>query len=211
LRGTGDRVGDGNGDGNGIGNGIGNGVGIGQRSQPSEPGRASHRGTTLLELLVVLALLSLVVLVAAELVTHSIRLLGATGRAVRNPLTVQVNERLRRDVQEAGGVLTVEDMWSSGPFELQARSGDMIQYRVVAGELLRRTVNPGGVEERVLLRGVTSWWWRSPAPGVVDLNYGILVGPPPERHSAVEVGSGRERRIENLRFAVRGAGGGRRW
>lgn len=158
-----------------------------------------------------LALLSLVVLVAAELVTHSIRLLGATGRAVRNPLTVQVNERLRRDVQEAAGVLTFEDLWSSGPLELRARSGDMIQYRVVGGELLRRTVNPGGVDERVLLRGVTSWWWRSPMPGVVDLNYGILVGPPPERQAAVEVGSGRQRRIENLRFAVRGAGGGRQW
>lgn len=158
-----------------------------------------------------LALLSLVVLVAAELVTHSIRLLGATGRAVRNPLTVQVNERLRRDVQEAAGVLTVEDVWSSGPLELRALNGDLIRYSVVGGELLRRTVNPGGVDERVLVRGVTSWWWRSPAPGVVDLNYGILVGPPPERHAAVEPGFRRERRIENLRFAVRGAGGGRRW
>ena len=205
MRGTGDRVGDGDGNGNGYG------IGIGQRLRASDNRRALHRGTTLLELLIVLALLSLVVLVAAELVTHSIRLLGATGRAVRNPLTVQVNERLRRDVQEAAGVLTFEDLWSNGPLELRARSGDMIQYRVVGGELLRRTVNPGGVDERVLLRGVTSWWWRSPVPGVVDLNYGILVGPPPERHSAVEVGSGRQRRIENLRFAVRGAGGGRQW
>lgn len=170
-----------------------------------------HRGTTLLELLVVLGLLSLVVLVAAELVTYSIRLLGAAGSAVRNPLTVQVNERIRRDVQEATRLLSSEEMWSNGPLELRAHGGGMVQYTRVAGELLRRTSGPNGIDERVLLRGVTSWWWRSPAPGVVDVNYGILVGPPPERRAAVEVGRGRQRRVENLRFAVRAAAGEPRW
>jgi hypothetical protein len=87
----------------------------------------------------------------------------------------------------------------------------MVRLSVVGGELVRRTVGQGGVDERVLLRGVTSWWWRSPAPGVVDINYGILVAPPPERHAALEVGAERTRRIENLRFAVRGAGGGLWW
>ena len=172
---------------------------------------APHRGTTLVELLIVLALLSLVVLVAADLVTHSLRLVGAVGRSVRNPLTVQVNERLRRDVQEAARLLTADAMWNDGPLELRSRSGGLVKLSVVGGDLVRRTVGPGGADERVLLRGVTSWWWRTPASGVVDINYGLLVAAPPERHAALEVGSERERRIENLRFAVRGAGGGLWW
>jgi prepilin-type N-terminal cleavage/methylation domain-containing protein len=64
-----------------------------------------QRGTSLVELLVVLALLSVMVLVAAQLVVHSMQLLGATGRAVGNPLVVHVTSRLRHDVQEAAMVM----------------------------------------------------------------------------------------------------------
>ena len=171
------------------------------------------RGTTLVELLVVLALMSVMVLVAAELVTQSIRLLGATGRAVRNPMLVHVETRLRNDIQEAGGLLAIEDIWSEEAIDLTTRIGGLIHFEVIDGNLLRRTITPGkeGFEERVLLRGVTSWWWRSPAPNVVDINIGYLISPPPEKQASREVGYEKERRIETLRFAIRGSGGGRQW
>jgi hypothetical protein len=167
----------------------------------------------LVELLVVLALLSIMVLAAAQLVVHSIRLLGATGRSVRNPILVHVTNRLRNDVQEAAGVTAVEDIWTEDRLELTTRAGGLVRIGVENGSLVRRTVAPGSgtVEERVLLRGVETWWWRSPAPGVVDLNIGYLVNPETEHHAAREVGYGRERRKENLRFAIRAGDGGTRW
>jgi len=171
------------------------------------------RGTTLVELLVVLALLSIMVIIAAELVTHSIRLLGATGRAVRNPMMVHVVGRLRNDVQTAVGLPIEEPIWSDGPLELRTHNSQLIRIALVDGNLMRKSVSlaGGGSEERALLRGVTSWWWRSPSPGVVDINIGYLVNPAPERRASREVGAERERRQENLRFAIRSAGGGQRW
>ena len=79
------------------------------------------RGTSLVELLVVLALLSMMILAAAQLVIHSIQLLGATGRSVRNPILVHVTNRLRNDVQEAAGVAAVEDIWTEDPLQLTTR------------------------------------------------------------------------------------------
>jgi prepilin-type N-terminal cleavage/methylation domain-containing protein len=173
----------------------------------------ADRGTSLVELLVVLALLSLMMLAAAQLVIHSIQLLGATGRSVRNPILVHVTNRLRNDVQEAAGVTTVEDVWTEDPLELRTRTGGLVRIGVEKGNLVRRAVAPGSgeVEERVLLRGVVSWWWRSPIPGVIDLNIGYLVNPESEHHRARKVGYARERRNENLRFAIRGGGEGSRW
>ena len=172
-----------------------------------------NRGTTLVELLVVLALMSIMVLVAAELVTQSIRLLGATGRAVQNPMLVHVSNRLRNDIQEAAGLVAIEDIWFEGPLLLASRSGGITSIEVVDGNLVRKTIAPGSgsVEERVLLRGVTSWWWRALEPGVVDINIGYLINPPPEKQASREVGYDKERRIETLRFAIRGGGGGRQW
>ena len=171
------------------------------------------RGTSLVELLVVLALMSMMVLVAADLVVHSIKLLGATGRSVRNPLLVHVNARLRRDVQEASGLQIEEWVWSDDPLLLVHHDGSLIRIALEDGALVRKIVGgPGGVaDERVLLRGVTSWWWRSPVEGVVDLNIGYLVNPEPEHQAALDAGSKLEHRQENLRFAVRSSGGGRHW
>ncbi len=173
----------------------------------------THQGTTLVELLVVLALVGIMVIASAQLVTHSIGLLGATGRAVRNPVMVHVNERVRRDLQEAAGLMAVEMIWSEDPLLIRTRSGGIVRYSVVEGSLVREVVSAAGetTDERVVLRGVTSWWWRSTAPSVVDINIGHLIHLPPEYHASRAVGYERERRIENLRFATRGGWGGAQW
>jgi prepilin-type N-terminal cleavage/methylation domain-containing protein len=173
----------------------------------------SRQGTTLVELLVVLALVSIMVVAGAQLITHSVRLLGAAGRAVRNPVMVYVNERIRRDLQEAAGLTAVETVWSENPLEIRTRTGSIVRYSLFDGNLVREVVSPAGgsVDGRVLLRGATSWWWRSPAPSVVDINIGRLVHPPPESISSRVIGSKQERRIENLRFAIRGGWGGAQW
>ena len=173
----------------------------------------SNHGTSLIELLVVLALIGMMVLVAADLVIHSINLLGATGRSVRNPLVVHVITRLRRDVEDAAKLKTVETIWNDRALELWTHDGEIVHIEKQGDQLIHETiaVASADVTERVLLRGVTDWWWRSPAPGVVDLRIGYLVNPEPENRVSTNPGWRRVRRTESLRFAIRGGGGGTRW
>ncbi len=172
-----------------------------------------HRGTSLIELLVVLALLSVMILVGAQLVVHSMELLGATGRAMSNPLVVHVTSRLRHDVQEAAGLQREESIWTEEPLVLISHEGTFVSIALENGNLVRAQMAGFGAlpESRVILRGVTAWWWRNPVEGVVDLNITYLVNPEPERQVSRDVGYGLERRQENLRFAIRGGGGGTRW
>ncbi len=104
---------------------------------------SNSRGTTLVELLVVLALLSIMVVVTADLVVHSITLLGATGRSVRNPILVHVTNRLRNDVQEAAAVAIPDTLWSEDPLVLSTRAGGLVRIGVEDGNLVRRNVAPG--------------------------------------------------------------------
>ena len=196
---------------------IGNGYGYGYGNELKEDLTAgfpeAHRGTSLVELLVVLALLSVMILVGAQLVVHSMELLGATGRAMSNPLVVHVTSRLRHDVQEAAGLLRQESIWSEEPLVLISHEGTFVSIGREDGNLVRTQMAGLGAppDRRVILRGVTAWWWRNPVEGVVDLNITYLVNPEPERQSSRDVGYGLERRQENLRFAIRGGGGGTRW
>lgn len=173
----------------------------------------SVKGTSLVELLVVLALLSVMILVGAQLVVHSMELLGATGRAVSNPLVVHVTSRLRHDVQEAAGLQLEESVWTEEPLMLIGHDGTFVSISLEDGDLVRTQMAGFGAppERRVILRGVTAWWWRNPVEGVVDLNITYLVNPEPERQASRDVGYGLERRQENLRFAIRGGGGGTKW
>jgi len=184
----------------------------GQRSRGAGERRIA-RGTSLVELLVVLALLSVMVLVAAQLVVHSIQLLDATGRAVRNPSVVHVTSRLRHDVQEAAALQNAEWSWNEDPLILINHDGSRVRVELEGGNLVRERTGVIGVpdDRRIILRGVTGWWWRSPVAGVVDLNITYLVNPSPERRVSRDPGYGLERRKENLRFAIRGSGGGTRW
>jgi prepilin-type N-terminal cleavage/methylation domain-containing protein len=172
-----------------------------------------QRGTSLVELLVVLALLSVMVLVAAQLVVHSMQLLGATGRAVRNPLVVHVTSRLRHDIQEAAALQSAAWSWSEDPLVVVNHDGSRVRVQLEGGNLVREKTGGLGepADRRVILRGVTGWWWRCPVAGVVDLNITYLVNPAPERHVSRDSGYGLERRKENLRFTIRGSGGGTRW
>ena len=191
--------------------GIGNGY-----EERRKSGTGSHRpgrGTSLVELLVVLALLSVMVLVASDLVVHSMKLLGATGRSVRNPLVVHVTSRLRHDVQEAAGLQREQWVWCEEPLVLVKHDGSFVRIALEDGNLVRETAggSAGPSDSRVILRGVTSLWWRMPVEGVVDLNIGYLVYPAPESQASRDVGYGQERRHENLRFTIRGGGGGTQW
>lgn len=181
--------------------------------RPLRRAATCQRGTSLVELLVVLALLTTMVVAASQLVVHSMRLLETVGRSVRNPLVVHVTGRIRNDVQGALAVVDPDQVWVDGPLVLRTRDNRLLELAEAGGVLVRRTTTLDElvIEERVLLRGVTAWWWSSPEPGVVDLRIAYLVNPASEHAANPAARYAGERRTERLRFAIRGAGGGAGW
>ena len=84
---------------------------------------------------------------------------------------------------------------------------------MVNGNLMRRSMTPDGnlEDERLLLRGVTAWWWQNPNAGVVEFRLDYLVYPGSEAGTARVDDYTLERRTENFRFAIRGYGAERSW
>jgi len=168
------------------------------------------RGYTVPELLTVLALTSVVVLAAAQLVGEAVRIVAGTGRAMRSPSFTLVMATIRRDVQDAAGAaLPTTAGWSRDSLELLAWDGRRVRLFLDGDAVVREELDELGQSSgrRVLARGITSWWWRSPNPWTVDVKMTAMVAPDPipARRAAVV------RRTETRRFVMRGSPGGRAW
>jgi hypothetical protein len=170
----------------------------------------TERGATLPEVLVGAALMAGLLLVGARLVERSVAVVGRVGREARGASTEAIRAQLRRDVQEARTVLSVAVSWSSGPLLLARDGGGTVEV-AHEGDAVRRRVRDGAGEirsDRVLVRGVTGWWWRLEAARIVDVRVTVLVhdGPPPEAGALPPW-----RRTETVRYALRTPPGGAWW
>jgi hypothetical protein len=168
------------------------------------------RGYSTLELLTALALTSVVVLAAAQLVGEAVQIVDGTGRAMRSPTLTLAMATMRRDVQDAAGASapTVPG-WSEGTLELLFWDGRRVRLFLEGDAIVREGLDALGrsAGRRVLVRGITSWWWRTPTPWTVDFRMTAMVAPDPvpARRAAVL------RRTETRRFVMRGSPGGRTW
>jgi prepilin-type N-terminal cleavage/methylation domain-containing protein len=169
-----------------------------------------NRGFTVPELLVVLALMSVVVLAAAQLVGEAVQLVDGAGRTMRSPSFTLAMATIRRDVQLAAGAVTsMTTGWSEDTLELLSWDGRRVRVFVDGDAIVRETVDEVGrsTGRRVLARGISSWWWRTPNPWTVDLRITAMVIPDPiPARRAIVV-----RRTETRRFVMRGSPGGRSW
>jgi prepilin-type N-terminal cleavage/methylation domain-containing protein len=168
------------------------------------------RGYTVPELLTVLALTSVVVLAAAQLVGEAVQLADGTGRAMRSPTITLAMAAMRRDVQDAAAaVMPVAPGWSEDTLELIFWDGRRVRLSLEHDAIVREGVDRLGkpTGRRVLVRGVTSWWWRTPNPWTVDLRMNAMVHSDPGTARRVTA----HRRSETRRFVMRGSPGGRVW
>jgi type II secretory pathway pseudopilin PulG len=172
-----------------------------------------ERGTTLVELLVVTALLGTVAVLGAQLVIQSARLVDTVARSSRNPDLVLATEWLRRDLYEASWVVGGELGWTSDPLLVSRQGGGWVAVAVVGGELVRTAAPPGGLvpDSRVLLRGVTAWRWRLDDGVLVRVELEGLANPEAHRNLTGAASHRLERRTETLALALRGRPGGRAW
>jgi type II secretory pathway pseudopilin PulG len=175
--------------------------------------RRREGGTSLIELLVALALLGVVAVLSAQLVIQSTKLIDTVAAASRNPDQVLATEWIRRDLYEAVSVSGDLVGWSDGPLMIGLQNGRRVSLAVVEGGLVRTQVPPGtdSVDTRIILRGLVGWRWRVDDNGVVEIELATLVNP--EAHQGLAAGRERraERRTDRLVLALRGRPGGRAW
>lgn len=174
------------------------------------------RGFSLTEMLVSLALVSIAFVAAWQIWDDAVRLTGAAGRSLADPSFVPAAVRLRADVRAAVAA-PVAPAWSASPLELQLHQGRSVIYEERQGSLYRCEQLAGAGDEvdcQRLVQPLSSWRWRTPAVGLVEVQVKLVCAPDPYRAAAAADPSFRSRpvvRIETVRAAVRLHNGGRSW
>jgi hypothetical protein len=117
---------------------------------------------------------------------------------------------VRRDIHNAAGVEALQTPgWQTLPLRLVAWDGQRVRLSLEGDALVRHHVDllGGTSSRRVLMRGVTSWWWRFANTTTVDVRVTVLNQPDPRPSRRQMV----ERRTEVRRFVLRGTPNGLRW
>jgi prepilin-type N-terminal cleavage/methylation domain-containing protein len=168
----------------------------------------AHRGYTAIELLITLGLVTVVVLVAAQLVGASARVYHAAADGAAATDAHTLTALLRRDIQGASGVALQLPSWDQRPMELRGWDGRGTRYEADGNALIRETFDAAGAREsrRVVATGVASWWWRMTSPRTVEVRVSLMPGRGAV-HSATTV----HRYTLQRRFSFRGWPDGRSW
>ncbi len=164
-------------------------------------------GYSLLEVLVALALLSVLFIIAGHLLVASRRMEASAARVAAGPRLGTLGVQLRRDLESAVAAPGSGGVWSSLSLPLALKDGTTVRYDFDGEELSRSVIQPGGAaRRRVIVRGLRSFRWRSVAGRAVDVKVGFAA-PALVEAPRVRVGEG----VWWLRMAPRGAGWERRW
>jgi prepilin-type N-terminal cleavage/methylation domain-containing protein len=179
------------------------------------PRRAA--GFTLVELMISLAVLSLGLALAAQLLAESARMLAQASAEPRGLPAPVALARVRAEVRAATGFAVVPRGSGEDPGLLLSGlpAGDVL-YAQEGSALVRQVVEPGGVPEEPapLMSGVLAWRPYVLGPHLlrIDLSYRA----PARRRSPLALmpsaaGPATEVQEETLMLAPRGAGLGKRW
>ena len=173
-----------------------------------------QRGATVVELLVSLALISVVFVAAGPLIIQSIKLFDATSRSLTDPSASLVGAWLRRDIHSAASLHSWSDDWGEETLVLRSHDGEIITYEVDESALIRRRFKLSGelIDRRVILRNITFWRWRA-LQGFIDIQI-VLPGHIAPTHAALIRDRKRitliTQETERFCFSLRGTGG-RSW
>ena len=174
-----------------------------------------QRGATLIELVVALALVSIVFMAAAPLVVQSARLFGAAGRTLADPDVDLIGAWLRRDVHRADSITSVQNSEEERPeFVLGMQDGTLVTWKLEGDSLVRmKESGEGEVLRRiVVLQRVRSWSWFA-AQGCLNVSLGVGAHIDPGKSvlfEEVEKTAGERSKTVDFCFSLRGAGG-RSW
>jgi len=121
-------------------------------------------GTTLVELIIALALISVVFLAAGPLIVQSLHVFGSAGRTLTDPDTVLLEAWLRHDVHSARAVISPLPA-GGGPvsLDLAMQNGEKISYMLDGSALIRMTYAADGtvLRRHLVVRRVKAWAWSA--------------------------------------------------
>jgi len=159
---------------------------------------------SLVELLVSLALISVVFLAAGPLIVQSIRVFGAAGRSLRDPDAVLAGAWLRQDVHSAYSV----GFGSGNKMILRIPEGMQVCYEQSGSSLIRKVYSAKGevLSRQMIVPKLLGWSWGK-ARGCVHVNLYLLSHMEPGR-AALYRDPKRLRttggRSESFYFSIRG-------
>lgn len=171
-------------------------------------------GTSLLELTVAMAVASLVLALAAELLVAAQRQMLRASAASDEASLALVVSRLRADLVAASRIVgPTRDLWDRGALELVS-GGRRLRWRLAGEDLVREelTAEDAIVGGATLLREVALWRWRE-ASGGRTLVVVELATRQERRLGAVTGAAGLAATVPTLRsrrlvVTLRGGGGG---
>jgi Flp pilus assembly pilin Flp len=129
-----------------------------------------RRGATVIELLVVLALVSVIMIVAAGLIGAVGRVWNRSARDGFEGDATRAVAQLHRDALGTRTVVAVVGPWSGDELRLSQYDGSTITWRM-SGTTLERVVRSYQgdlIRRQDIARPVVAWRWRLVAPGVLD-------------------------------------------
>ncbi len=166
----------------------------------------NQTGTSLIEVLVTMALVSIAVMAAGSLIVHSTQLQKSVILALGDPVAEQVVAWLRRDVHMAAGLQHASFSWTDHELALKNQDGTSVFYSIDGDTLIRADVDSKGAvtARRTLLRPIAEWRWRSPTANLVEIEVTLPF------HGNPLVDTVETQRIRTV-LALRGGYGGRSW
>lgn len=137
----------------------------------SAPRPAARAGFALLELVIAMAVASVLLLLAAQLL-HQVSLAFLdTTRESWEPQPRLAAVFLRRDVRAAWAVAGGQPFYSASALQLRGAGASEVRYEVQGRSLWRVESDAAGLEygRRIVLQPVESWRWRQPGAGLVEI------------------------------------------
>ena len=124
--------------------------------------REPNGGFTLVELTIASLLLLIALALATSLFLESLRVFGAAGLRVTDPLPELASIRLRRDLRGATSPTPVPvPVWRTGVLTVDRPDGSTVQWSLEGDRLVRIAAGPEGPVARALLDRVAAWRWRA--------------------------------------------------
>lgn len=172
------------------------------------------KGFTLLELVVGLFVVSLVLLLAMQLINEVQLSLLEWRRTIPDPQPQLAIQLLRSDIQRSKRILSPI---SGNVLGLELPDGSRIDYERQSDRLYRSVTDPNGGElgRRVVSDGIRLWSWQPISPRLVEVEIACDRRAEPGRRRLGGLGRLREpattTEILRMRFALRSYPGRRSW
>jgi len=173
----------------------------------------TERGFSLIELLVTAVLVSIALLLAAQLLVASSRVGRAASNVLRDPSSGRFGVWIRRDMDTAIALPPTAGAWSVLALDLGLEDGTTVRYDLINGTMVRTVLGaPGlpGAGDR-LLHGVLSWRWRVISERILVLEVKLPRHLEEVERIGATSSSEPGARTERLTVARRGLDGGRSW